>query len=310
MKILVVDDSKTIRMLAAECLKSLGHEVAHAENGGDCLQFVADYTVDLILMDIEMPSINGIEATKAIREIKKDDWFPIIFLTTHSDDDSFANGILAGGDAYLLKPLNPLRLQMTVIVMERIYLMRQKLFNTQKTLHQVNLELERLSLFDQLTGLANRHNFDSTLARQFAWAKRSKSSLSVIIGDLDYFKVFNDCYGHPAGDNCLSQIARAMAEQAKRPIDLACRYGGGEFTVILPETELQGAHVVAESIRQAVFEQNIPHAGSNIADRITMSLGVATYNGQYLTGPDLTKAAGAALYNAKQNGRNRTEVAV
>ena len=197
MKILVVDDSKTIRMLVAECLKSLGHEVAYAENGADCLQFVADHAVDLILMDVEMPSINGIEATKAIREIKKDDWFPIIFLTTHSDDDSFADGILAGGDAYLLKPLNPLRLQLTVIAMERIYLMRQKLFNTQTALQNANLELERISLFDQLTGLANRRNFDNTLERQFAWAKRSKSPLSVIMGDVDYFKLFNDCYGHP-----------------------------------------------------------------------------------------------------------------
>ncbi|AEG00690.1 GGDEF domain-containing response regulator [Methylomonas methanica] len=308
MKILVVDDSKAMRMLVAECLKSLGHELAYAENGADCLQYVADYAVDLILMDVEMPSINGIEATKAIREIKKDDWFPIIFLTTHSDDDSFAKGILAGGDAYLLKPLNTVRLQLTVIAMERIYLMRQKLFDTQKALKQVNLELEHITLFDQLTGLANRRNFDSTLERQFAWAKRNKSPLSVIIGDVDYFKVFNDCYGHPAGDECLSQVARAIAGQLKRSIDLACRYGGEEFTIILPETDMQGARKVAEMIRQAVFERNIPHAGSNIADRISMSLGVATYNGQYLTGPEITKAADDALYQAKRNGRNRIEV--
>lgn len=310
MKILVVDDSKAMRMLVAECLKSLGHELAYAENGADCLQFVADYAVDLILMDVEMPSINGIEATKAIREIKKDDWFPIIFLTTHSDDESFANGILAGGDAYLLKPLNTVRLQLTVIAMERIYLMRQKLFETQKALQQVNSELERISLFDQLTGLANRRNFDSTLERQFAWAKRGKSPLSVIIGDVDYFKVFNDCYGHPAGDECLSQVARAIAGQVKRPIDLACRYGGEEFSVILPETDLQGARKVAETIRQAVFERNIPHAASNIADRVSMSLGVATYNGQYHSGPEITKAADDALYQAKRNGRNRIEVTV
>ncbi|MCQ8128527.1 diguanylate cyclase [Methylomonas rivi] len=310
MKILVVDDSKTIRMLVAECLKSLGHEVAYAENGADCLQFVADHAVDLILMDVEMPSINGIEATKAIREIKKDDWFPIIFLTTHSDDDSFADGILAGGDAYLLKPLNPLRLQLTVIAMERIYLMRQKLFNTQTALQNANLELERISLFDQLTGLANRRNFDNTLERQFAWAKRSKSPLSVIMGDVDYFKLFNDCYGHPAGDECLSQVGRIIAAQVKRPIDLACRYGGEEFTVILPETNLQGARTVAEMIRWAVFERHIPHAGSNASDRVSMSLGVATYTGQYHSGPDVTKAADGALYNAKRNGRNRVEVAV
>ncbi|MDD2740489.1 MAG: response regulator [Methylomonas lenta] len=171
MKILVVDDSKTIRMLVAECLKTLGHEVAYAENGADCQQYVADHIVDLIVMDVELPSLNGVDATEAIREIKKDDWFPIIFLTTHSDDNTFANGILAGGDVYLLKLLNPIRLQLNVIAMERIYLMRQKLFNAQKTLQHLNLALECLSLFDQLTSLANRRNFDNTFERQFAGAK-------------------------------------------------------------------------------------------------------------------------------------------
>jgi diguanylate cyclase (GGDEF)-like protein len=310
MKILIVDDSKSIRMLVAECLKTLGHEVNYAENGADCLQFVADNAVDLILMDVEMPNINGVEATKAVRELKKDDWFPIIFLTTHSDDDSFANGILAGGDAYLLKPLNPLRLQLTVLAMERIYLMRQKLYNTQKQLQQANLELERLSLYDQLTGLANRRNFDNSLSRQFAWARRNKSPLSVIIGDVDYFKLFNDRYGHQQGDECLSKVAQAIAGQTKRPNDLACRYGGEEFTVILPETNLQGARAVAESIREAVFEKNIPHAASRVADRVSMSLGVATYNGQFRDGSEITRAADAALYNAKESGRNRVEVSV
>ena len=310
MKILVVDDSKTIRMLLAECLKTLGHEVAYAENGAECLQYVADYAVDLILMDVEMPNLNGVEATKAIRELKKDDWFPIIFLTTHSDDDAFANGILAGGDAYLLKPLNPLRLQLTVIAMERIYLMRQKLFNAQTQLQQANVELERLSLFDQLTGLANRRHFDNTLDRQFAWARRNKSPLSIIICDVDFFKIYNDSYGHQQGDECLSQVGKILNQQAKRPCDLACRYGGEEFTVILPETNLMGAREVAESIRKAIFAQNMPHKGSKIADRVSLSLGVATYNGQFKQGAEITKAADTALYQAKEQGRNRVELAL
>lgn len=308
MKILVVDDSKSIRMLVAECLKSLGHEVANAENGAECLQYVAENAVDLILMDVEMPNLNGVEATKAIREIKKADWFPIIFLTTHSDDDSFANGILAGGDAYLLKPLNPLRLQLTVIAMERIYLMRQKLFNAQQELQKVNLELERLSLFDQLTGLANRRNFDNTLERQFDWAKRNKAPLSVAICDVDYFKLFNDTYGHQQGDACLSAVGKVLDQQANRPNDLACRYGGEEFTVILPETNLQNAKVVAESIRKAVFDQSIPHASSKVADYVSLSLGVATYHGQFREPSEITKAADTALYKAKEQGRNRVEV--
>ncbi|CAG1022386.1 partial Phytochrome-like protein cph2, partial [Methylococcales bacterium] len=250
-----------------------------------------------------------IEATKAIRELKKADWFPIIFLTTKDDDATFSKGIMAGGDAYLLKPINPLRLQHTVVAMERIYLMRQKLKQAQQEMLVLNQELERLSLYDQLTGLANRRNFDNTLERQFAWARRNKSPLSLIICDVDFFKIYNDSYGHQQGDDCLAKVGKVLAEQTRRPTDLACRYGGEEFTVILPETNLQGGREVAENLRQAIFSQAIPHSGSKVADRISLSLGVATYNGQFHQAPELTKAADGALYKAKQQGRNRVEVA-
>ncbi len=309
MKILVVDDSKVIRQIVAECLKTLGHEVAYAENGAECLQHVADHDVDLILMDVEMPHLNGIEATKAIRELKKADWFPIIFLTTHVDDDSFVNGILAGGDAYLAKPLNPLRLQLTVIAMERIYLMRQKLYKTQQELQKANQQLEQLSLYDQLTGLANRRHFDNTLEQQFALSRRNKLPLSVIICDVDFFKLYNDSYGHQQGDKCLVEVARLIGEQCRRSTDVACRYGGEEFTVILPDTNLQGARLLAEKIRLAVIEQAIPHPNSKVGPSVSLSLGVATFNGQFHSGPEITKAADAALYQAKALGRNRAEVA-
>lgn len=309
MKILVVDDSRLIRQIVTECLKGYGHEIVYAENGYEGLQYVADHSIDLILMDVEMPNLNGIEATKAIRELKKADWFPIIFLTTRDDDTTFSNGIMAGGDAYLLKPIKPLRLQHTIVAMERIYLMRQKLKQAQQEMQKLNQELEHLSLYDQLTGLANRRYFDNTLDRQFALASRHKSPLSLIICDVDFFKIYNDSYGHQKGDECLSKVGKVLAEQAKRPTDLACRYGGEEFTVILPTTNLQGAKFIAENMRQAVFDCGIPHLGSKVADRVSLSLGVATYNGQYPKAMELTKAADSALYKAKERGRNRVEVA-
>lgn len=310
MRILVVDDSKTIRQVVAECLKTMGHDVVYSENGQQCLDYVAHYDVDLILMDVEMPGLNGVEATKAIREFKKADWFPIIFLTSRSDDESFTNGILAGGDAYLAKPINPLRLQLTVIAMERIYVMRQKLQKTQQELEIANKELERLSFYDQLTGLANRRSFDCALGKQFGLARRNKSPLSLIICDIDFFKVYNDNYGHQQGDNCLTKVAQLIDEQARRPTDLACRYGGEEFTVILPDTGLQGARLIAENIRQGVLDSNIPHPGSKVASSVSLSVGVATYAGQFKTAPEVTKAADDALYIAKQQGRNRVEVAL
>lgn len=309
MRILVVDDSRAIRQVVAECLKTMGHEVVYSENGEQCLDYVTRNDVDLILMDVEMPGMNGVQTTKAIREFKKADWFPIIFLTSRTDDDSFCNGILAGGDAYLPKPLNPLRLQITVLAMERIYVMRQRLQKTQRELETANQALERLSYFDQLTGLANRRHFDNTLESQFALARRNKSPLSLIICDIDYFKIYNDCYGHQQGDNCLVRVAKLISVQAVRPTDLACRYGGEEFTVILPDTGLQGAQQVAEKIRRHVFDSQIPHAGSKVAPSVSLSLGVATYSGQFKLPPEVTNAADGALYKAKEYGRNRVEVA-
>ena len=309
MKILVADDSRLIRQIVTECLKDFEHDLVYAENGVDCLQCVTNHNVDLILMDVEMPNLNGIDATKAIRELKDSDWFPIIFLTTKDDDKAYADGIMAGGDAYLLKPINPLRLRHTIVAMERIYLMRQKLKLAQQEMQKLNQELEHLSLYDELTGLANRRHFDNTLSQQFAWARRNKLPLSLIICDVDFFKIYNDSYGHQQGDDCLSKVGKVLQDHARRPTDLACRYGGEEFAIILPETNLQGAKWVAEDIRQAIFDQAIPHRGSKVADRVSMSLGVALYNGQYHQANELINAADGALYKAKEQGRNRVEVA-
>jgi diguanylate cyclase (GGDEF)-like protein len=308
MKILVVDDSKSIRQIVAECVKTLGHDVAYAENGQQCLEYVAQNAVDLILMDVEMPHLNGVEATKALRGIKNADWFPIIFLTSHSDDDSFVNGILAGGDAYLAKPISPLRLQLTVVAMERIYVMRQKLYKAQNELQRVNKELERLSFFDQLTGMANRRHFDLTIEKQFALSRRNRTPLSLLMCDIDYFKLYNDSYGHQHGDSCLAAVGQHIAAQVMRPTDLACRYGGEEFAVILPDTALQGAAMLAEKIRAAVFSLALPHSVSQVASVVSLSLGVATQKGQFQNFAELIKTADSQLYRAKQLGRNRVEV--
>ena len=310
MKILVVDDSKSIRQIVAECIKTLGHSVEYAENGQQCLDFLQHNEVDLILMDVEMPGINGLDATKAIRDFKNADWFPIIFLTSRTDDESFTSGILAGGDAYIAKPLNPLRLQLTIIAMERIYVMRQKLQQAQLELESANRQLEHMSYHDQLTGLANRRHYDNTLESQFALAKRNKSPLSLIICDIDYFKLYNDTYGHQQGDQCLTQVAETICNNTNRPTDLACRYGGEEFTVILPNTNLAGARTVAEKLRQQVFASSIPHSASKVANCISLSLGVTTFSGQYKSAMEVTKFADEALYKAKEAGRNCVEISL
>ncbi|MDF1583526.1 MAG: diguanylate cyclase [Methyloprofundus sp.] len=309
MRVLIVDDSKSIRMLVAECILTLGHEVVHRESGIDAIECIKEKSVDLIMMDVEMPGMNGFETTQKIREINGDDWFPIIFLTTKVDDDSYTKGILAGGDAYMEKPISPLRLQLQITAMERIYKTRQKLKQAQNNLLAANKRLLHLSMFDQLTGLANRRNFDETLDREFKLAKREKKPMSVVLCDIDFFKIYNDSYGHQKGDQCLADVSLILSRACTRPTDLACRYGGEEFTFILPNTDLQGAAVFAEKVRAAVAALKIAHAGSKVADCVTLSLGVATYQGQFKSAEEVTKAADDALYRAKEKGRNRVEKA-
>lgn len=307
MKVLIVDDSKVIRMLVAECVTSLGHRVHHAENGKQAIKCIKETDIDLVLMDVEMPGMNGFEVTYAIRSMEAIDWFPVIFLSNQIDDESFSKGILAGGDAYLPKPINPVRLQLTMIAMERIYVMRQKLHETQNDLIVANKELKRLALYDQLTDLANRHNFDETLESQFKLAKRNKVPLSLIMCDIDFFKIYNDNYGHQKGDDCLARVAKVISSISERPTDKACRYGGEEFTVILPDTNLQGGLLIAERLRQGVFDENIEHTGSKVAPCVTLSLGLAMYTGQFNSPEEMLKSADDALYRAKKNGRNRVE---
>jgi len=307
MKVLVVDDSKVIRELVASCAFALGHQVIQVESGELAIETVAEVDVDLVLMDVEMPGINGFDATRKIREMDNIDWFPIIFITSKVDDESFANGILAGADAYVAKPINLVRLQLTITAMERIYVMRQKLQKAQKELVIANEQLEELASHDPLTGLANRRNYDETLKRQFKLAKRNKNPLSLIICDIDFFKIYNDSYGHQQGDECLVTVAKIIGSIPGRPTDKACRYGGEEFTIILPATNLQGGRVVAEKVRQLILDEGIKHEGSTVSANVTVSLGLATYTGQCDTHEELLKLADDALYRAKEKGRNRVE---
>jgi diguanylate cyclase (GGDEF)-like protein len=307
MKILVVDTDKISRMVVEECVSVLGHETYHAENGKNGLAYAKENNVDLIFMDEEMSDVNGPVATKVIRAFKKEDWIPIIFLTTRSDSEFYTYGMLAGADAYLQKPLNPAYLQLQVTAMERLCIMRKKLL-AQKSLVKANQYLVKIAMIDQLTGLGNRRNFEQMLFREFNLAKRESESMSLLMCDIDLFKIFNDTHGHQEGDNCLKLIAEAIGETITRPADLACRYGGDEFVVILPRTDLAGGLRIAEKLRQAVYQKDIMIIGSKDL-RITLSIGLANYNGQYKSKEDFIKAADQALYKAKKKGRNRIEKA-
>ena len=307
MKILVVDTDKISRMVVEECISVLGHETVHAENGKNGLAYAKENNIDLIFMDEEMSDINAPIATKEIRTIKKDDWIPIIYLSNRSESEFYSQGMLAGADAFLQKPLNPSFLQLQISAMERISVMRKKLI-AQESLVKANQYLIKIAMIDQITGLGNRRSFEKMMLREFNLAKREKESMALLMCDIDLFKAYNDTYGHQEGDSCLKQIADAISETITRPGDLACRYGGDEFAVILPRTDLAGSLRMAERIRQSVYNKDlliIPSKGL----RVTLSIGLAHYNGQYRNLEECIKAADQALYKAKKKGRNRIEKA-
>ena len=179
-----------------------------------------------------------------------------------------------------------------------------------QTLAETNRILETLSATDALTGIANRRQFDEVLAREHARHARSGADLSLILLDIDFFKAFNDLYGHPEGDTCLHQIGAVLADCSQRPSDLAARYGGEEFACILPETDQPGALLIAERIRRMIVELAIPHTGSQVSDVITASLGVLTVHcSSTMTAAELLAQADTLLYQAKSAGRNRVVAA-
>ncbi len=187
----------------------------------------------------------------------------------------------------------------------------RELFETQNRLLKTNQQLEALSLHDGLTSIPNRRNFDLSLDREIRAARRDKTALSLVICDIDHFKAYNDEYGHLAGDRCIKEIAQCVFSAGRRPRDLTSRFGGEEFTVLLPQTSLEGAVALAEAIRKAVEELNIPHPNSPTADRVTVSLGVASLSvDEHTSAEDLIGAADYALYEAKQGGRNQVRLAL
>lgn len=181
---------------------------------------------------------------------------------------------------------------------------------SQKRLLEVTHQLEQLAILDGLTGIYNHRHFQESLSNEWRRAQRNKKPVSLIMIDIDFFKNFNDSYGHPIGDECLKAVARALKQSVNRPGDLVARYGGEEFVAILPEASLEGAALIAERMRAAVEELKFPHRDSRIAEHVTVSLGVASFVPARESSSDmLITAADKALYAAKEAGRNRIQIA-
>jgi len=267
----------------------------------------------VILQDLVMPGVDGFTLVRFFRADPDTAGVPIIVLSSKEDPRDKSRAFETGASDYLVKIPDSIELIARIRAHSKSYLLQVERDEAYRALEALklelqasNLELARISNQDALTGLANRRRFDETLDTECRRAARDQMPLSLVMTDVDFFKKYNDAYGHPAGDGCLRHVARALASVIRRPADLAARYGGEEFALILPSTTQEGASHVAETLRAGVEALAIPHAGSNVAAHVTLSLGIATIEpGHPLAPAALIEHADAALYAAKHGGRNR-----
>jgi diguanylate cyclase (GGDEF)-like protein len=302
LKVLVVEDSKVTLKVLCNFLERMDIKTPlTAETGVAAIELYRKERPDIILLDAQLPDIDGFEIAKQIRASEhNDDWTAIIFLTSMTKDEDLARGIEVGGDDYLLKPISEVVLQAKMRAMQRLVEMQRSLVDVSHQLNAANKELQRLSTTDGLTGIPNRRMFDELSVREWRRCERMKKPIALVMLDIDNFKLFNDEYGHQAGDDCL-------ARAAPRAADLAARYGGEEFVLVLGETDADGARWVAENVRQHVNELGIPHATPS--RRVTISCGVAFVMPRSGLSLDvLLRSADHALYQAKAAGRDMVVV--
>ena len=297
--ILVVDDDKFMRLQLRRAMELEGYQVAEATDGEQCLAVYPHIHPDIILLDAIMPVIDGFTCCMQLQKLPGGKHTPVLMITGLDDQQSVDQAFASGAADYVTKPIHWAVLRQRVRrSLEQVRLYQQ--------LQQANLALQHLATTDSLTQLANRHCFDERLNKEWRRLVREQAPLSLILCDIDFFKAYNDTYGHQAGDYCLQQVAKAIAQCVQRPADLVARYGGEEFAVILPSTEASGAICVAENMRSTVKALEMAHANSPLHKEVSLSLGVASTIPDLESCPEaLISNADKSLYQAKQSGRDR-----
>jgi diguanylate cyclase (GGDEF)-like protein len=302
-RILVVDDHPDNVEIIQARLMSRGFEVDTAPNGQEALDHVQADPPHLILLDVMMPLMDGYEVARRIKNDEALPFIPIILVTARDSTQDKVEGLDAGADDYLTKPINFPELEARVRSMLRIKRLQDELDQKNRELEVANKRLRRLSITDGLTELFNHRHMHELLHEEFERTKRSQEPLALVMLDLDRFKQINDTHGHPTGDVILYETARIVRESA-REIDMVGRYGGEEFIAILPGTDEEAAAQFAERVRLAVSEHVFRDEAIEV--RMTVSCGVASFPGPGVDHPEtLIKRADEALYSAKHSGRNR-----
>jgi diguanylate cyclase (GGDEF)-like protein len=296
-RILIVDDEKMNLKVLADLLKDEYAPVL-ARSGEQALQHaLGDSPPDLILLDVVMPQMGGYEVIKILKNNDKTNNIPVIFVTALNSIEDEEHGLKLGAVDYITKPYSP------PVVKIRVR-------NHLRLVHQYRL-LDQLAHLDGLTEIPNRRRFEEVFQKEWTRSARNGTPFSLAMIDVDFFKQYNDHYGHAMGDLTLQKIAKALDSGMKRPADLIARYGGEEFVMVLPETDAAAARVVAERALQKVVDLNIPHHYSQAADHVSVSLGLVTiYMDNTTPSQTFLNTADQNLYLAKQNGRNRIVASV
>lgn len=289
--ILAVDDSPENLDLIKNILEPY-YTVKVAPSSKLALQIAHSQKPDLILLDIMLDEISGYEICRQLKEDNDTRNIPVIFLTAKRSEADEVLGFKIGACDYITKPFSP------AIVLARV--------KTQINLKAKTDLLEKLASLDGLTEIPNRRAFDTAFERQFNQAKRTATPLSLLIMDIDNFKLFNDYYGHPLGDDCLKKVAATLVKHTHRPEDLVARLGGEEFSILLPNTDNFGAAMRAEQYRSAIEDLKIHQAVNSPLPYVTVSIGVGTVIAHaHDDSKGLLQAADDALYRAKRQGRNQ-----
>ncbi len=291
------------------------------DNGAEALSDIQQKTPDLVLLDINMPHMNGFEVCKQLKSSELTRDIPIIFISARDEVLDKIQAFAVGGVDYITKPFqigevlaritNQLALRRLQRQLESQNERLKQEINSriiaETSLQEANEKLERLVNLDGLTQLANRRCFDEYLEQEWQRLAREQLPLSLVMCDIDFFKNYNDTYGHVAGDDCLRKVSLVFKESIHRPADLAARYGGEEFVLVLPNTGIEGAIQVTEAIRQGLLDLQIHHENSAASKFVTLSMGVTCLVPTVDSHPAvLLTAADYALYRAKELGRNQT----
>lgn len=315
--VLLVDDQPMIAEAVRRALEEEKDiEFHYCSDPTKAIKIANKIKPTIILQDLIMPEVNGLMMVKFFRVNKETSQVPIIVLSTKEDPKIKSDAFSLGVNDYLIKLPDKIELIARLRYHSTAYIHHKQrdeafaaLQESKRQLHEANLALEKLSSLDGLTGIANRRQFDTVLNKEWNRAIRNRIPISLVMLDIDYFKHYNDTYGHQKGDSCLKLVAQILHDNEKRPADLAARYGGEEFGVILPETDLHGATEIATTILQAIRNATIPHKTSTVSKCLTASLGVASMTAERGKQPDiLISHADQALYQAKEEGRNRVVV--